>query len=116
MTNESENKNGETKESFTEKLQAHKSEASAPPPTEATAALGTALAAVERAYMEFPGLLAAYSAQYPLFIGSIYNAARDPHDEAKSAIDARTEIADELNVGRAPSSERVCSTGKSSVV
>src|SRR3546814_21110774 len=87
MTTESENKNGETKESFTEKLQAHKSEASAPPPTEAKAALGKALAAVERAYMEFPGIRAAYAAQYPLFIGSIYTAPRDQPDEATPATD-----------------------------
>src|SRR3546814_13660555 len=54
------------------------------------------LAAVERAYMEFPGIRAAYAAQYPLFIGSIYTAARDQHDEAKSAIDDSDEIAEEL--------------------
>src|SRR3546814_4585903 len=54
------------------------------------------LAPVERAYMEFPGIRAAYAAQYPLFIGSIYKAARDQHDEAKSAIDDSDEIAEEL--------------------
>src|SRR3546814_14309662 len=46
--------------------------------------------------MEFPGIRAAYAAQYPLFIGSIYKAARDQHDEAKSAIDDSDEIAEEL--------------------
>src|SRR3546814_17660877 len=97
MTTESENKNGETKESFTEKLQAHKSEASAPPPTEAKAALGKALAAVERAYMEFPGIRAAYAAHYPLFVGSISKAARDQHHEPKSESADSAEIADNEN-------------------
>src|SRR3546814_12700040 len=46
--------------------------------------------------MEFPGIRAAYAAQYPLFSGSIYKAARDQHDEAKSAIDDSDEIAEEL--------------------
>lgn len=85
-----------TKKTPSQLIQHYKDIASEPPSTEAKTAFLKAIAAAEKAYMEFSAIRSAYAAQYPAFAGPLLRAARDQHDEAESAVDDSDEISQDL--------------------